>query len=198
MVRKKTKAKKKAPVKKKKAPVKRKPGKKAAKARNKDAAEKKKEGRPTDYHEAYPAQAYKLCLLGTTDVELARFFDISERTLNLWKKKHPEFMQSLRDGKESADSKVADRLLERAMGYEHPEVHISNYMGEVTLTPITKKYPPDTAAAIFWLKNRQGAKWRDRQELSGPDGGPVQVITAEMDPKEAASIYKASLSKIKQ
>lgn len=26
-------------------------------------------------------------------------------------------------------------------------------------------YPPDTTAAIFWLKNRQPEKWRDRKEI---------------------------------
>jgi hypothetical protein len=31
-------------------------------------------------------------------------------------------------------------------------------------------------AAIFWLKNRQRGKWRDKieQEVTGADGGPVQ------------------------
>ena len=26
-------------------------------------------------------------------------------------------------------------------------------------------YPPDTTAAIFWLKNRQPEKWRDKKEV---------------------------------
>ena len=26
-------------------------------------------------------------------------------------------------------------------------------------------YPPDTTAAIFWLKNRQPGKWRDKKEV---------------------------------
>ncbi len=51
------------------------------------------------------------------------------------------------------------------MGYSHPAVHVSNYQGDITLTPITKHYPPDTVAAIFWLKNRQPAKWRDTKHL---------------------------------
>ena len=40
-------------------------------------------------------------------------------------------------------------------------------------------YPPDTTACIFWLKNRQPALWRDKvqQELSGPDGQPLQAQT---------------------
>ena len=29
----------------------------------------------------------------------------------------------------------------------------------------TEHYPPDTTAAIFWLKNRQPEKWRDKKEV---------------------------------
>ena len=109
-------------------------------------------------------QVAKLAKLGATDKEMADFFEVSEQTLNTWKKEHPEFLESLKEGKEKADAEVADRLYQRAMGYSHADVHISNYQGEVTLTPITKHYPPDPTSAIFWLKNRQRDKWRDKTD----------------------------------
>ena len=37
-----------------------------------------KQGRPTDYDDAFPEQARKLCQLGATDMELADFFDVFE------------------------------------------------------------------------------------------------------------------------
>lgn len=43
-------------------------------------------------------------------------------------------------------------------------------LGELVVTKeITKEVPPDTTAIIFWLKNRQPQKWRDKQqvEMSG-------------------------------
>jgi hypothetical protein len=42
---------------------------------------------------------------------------------------------------------------------------------------VVKHYPPDPTAAIFWLKNRQKDKWRDKreEEVSGPNGGPIQT-----------------------
>ena len=123
-----------------------------------------KVGRPTKFDRKMLDQVEKLCMLGATDKELADFFEISEQTLNVWKQEHPEFRESLKRGKAEADANVASRLYQRALGYEHPEVHVSNYQGEVTLTPLTKHYPPDTAAAIIWLKNRQPAKWRDKVE----------------------------------
>jgi DNA-binding XRE family transcriptional regulator len=133
--------------------------------------------RPTKYKADYAEQARKLCLLGATDAELAEFFEVSESTLNLWKKEHDAFSESIKKGKAQADADVADRLYQRAMGYEHPEVDIRVVSGEIVKTPITKIYAPDPTAAIFWLKNRQKAKWRDKieQEVTGADGGPLVV-----------------------
>jgi hypothetical protein len=133
-------------------------------------------GRPTVYRDEHAVQVYKLCLLGATDVELADFFGIAESTLHLWVKRHPAFSESRARGKMAADAEVADKLYQRALGFSHPEVHVSTYEGDVTLTPITKQYPPDTQAASWWLKNRQPSKWKDKTEaeLSGPGGGPIQ------------------------
>ena len=119
-------------------------------------------GRPTLYRADYAEQARRLSLLGQTDAEMAAFFGVSERTFHGWKKSHPDFLQSIKEGKADADAKVADALFQRAIGYSHPDSHISNYQGEITVTPITKHYPPDTGAAFIWLKNRQPDKWRDR------------------------------------
>jgi ssDNA-binding replication factor A large subunit len=66
---------------------------------------------------------------------------------------------------------VSARLVERAMGYSHPDVDIrtisvGNGFSEIVKTPIIKHYPPDTAAASLWLRNRQPDKWRDKPEVS--------------------------------
>lgn len=125
----------------------------------------KKLGRPTAYKDEYAEQARKLCLLGHTDAELAEFFEVSEQTINAWKKAQPAFLESIKNGKASADSEVASKLFHRATGYEHPEDDIRAVDGAIVITPTIKRYAPDTAAAIFWLKNRQRDKWRDKQEV---------------------------------
>jgi len=123
-------------------------------------------GRPTKYDkDIHPEQAFKLCLLGSTDMQLADFFGVEEKTINNWKEKHPEFLQSIKAGKEEADAKVAQSLYNRALGYSHPEDKIFNANGEPMVVPTTKYYPPDATSAIFWLKNRQKANWRDKQEI---------------------------------
>jgi hypothetical protein len=120
----------------------------------------------------------KFCLLGATEIEIADMFEVSPDTIAEWKNVHPEFSDAIKKGKAQADASVADRLFQRAMGYEHPEVDIRVVNQAIIQTPITKVYAPDTAAAIFWLKNRQRAKWRDKieTEVSGPDGGPIQTL----------------------
>ena len=124
--------------------------------------------RPTRYKAEYAEQALKLCILGLTDKEMGTFFDVSEQTINTWKQKHPEFLESLKDGKLMSDAEVTRKLFERATGYSHADVDIKVISGEIVQTELTKHYPPDTTAAIFWLKNRQPDKWREKKENDQP------------------------------
>ncbi|KCZ47562.1 hypothetical protein [Hyphomonas sp. CY54-11-8] len=131
----------------------------------KPAKDKPERGRPSKYDPKYAEQARKLCLLGATDEELAGFFDVSVATIDNWKNAHADFLGALKAGKAQADAEVADKLYQRALGYSHPEDKIFNDSGEPLIVPTTKHYPPDTAAAFIWLKNRQGARWKDKQEF---------------------------------
>ena len=144
-------------------------------------------GRPTKYKDEYVGLVYKFCLLGADDKDLARMFEVDEATINNWKIDHPEFFESLKAGKEEADAIVAQKLYHRATGYEHKDIQFATYQGEITdQVEYVKHYPPDTTAAIFWLKNRQSAKWRDKtdHEVSGPNGGPIQVAAMSDDELE--------------
>lgn len=130
-------------------------------------------GRPLLFKPEYVGQVYKLCLLGATDVELAEFFNVSEVTLNSWKHQYPAFFKSMKLGKSFADAEMANKLYHRGIGYSHPEEKLFCYEGEVIRAETTKHYPPDTAAAFIWLKNRRPDLWRDRQEFTGPNGTPL-------------------------
>lgn len=134
-------------------------------------------GRPTKYKEEYNEQAYKLCLLGHTDAELAAFFDVSETTINNWKLEYPDFLESIKKGKEIADGEIVQSLYSRAVGYSHAEVDIKVIDGRIVQTELVKHYPPDATSMIFWLKNRQPKKWRDKQ-VTEHEGG----ITVENKP----------------
>lgn len=135
-------------------------------------------GRPTLFRPEYVEQARKLALLGATDREIGEFFEVSETTINNWKLRHPEFLESLKAGKEAADERVERSLFHRAIGYKHEAVKMFQAGGEIISESYVEHYPPDTTAAIFWLKNRRPKEWRDRhqQEISGPDGGEIPAI----------------------
>jgi len=125
----------------------------------------KKAGQPTKYNETVKRLLLLLAQEGLTDKKMAKIIDVKEQTLNNWKKAHPKFFESLKKAKKVADESVERSLYERACGYEHPDVHISNYQGEVTITDVIKHYPPDPTSMIFWLKNRQPDKWQDRKAV---------------------------------
>ncbi len=152
-------------------------------------------GRPSKFKPEFCEQAEKLCKLGATDVQLADFFGVDERTINRWKQEHDEFCQSLKAGKEIADAMVAESLYHRAVGYTHPEEKSFCSNGEVITHETLKHYPPDATSAIFWLKNRRPDVWRDKREL-GLDENTVDALKAintEMSPEEAARIYRDTI-----
>lgn len=114
-------------------------------------------------------------MLGLTDEELAKFFGTTPQTLNAWKSRHPEFLASLKEGKEVADANVAEKLYRRATGYSHPEIDIRVVGGEIVETPLTKHYPPDTIACIYWLNNRRRLNWRQKAK-EDEDSGVMRVV----------------------
>jgi hypothetical protein len=155
-------------------------------------------GRPSLYQPEYADKVYKLALLGASDKEMADFFDIDVRTFYNWQKDHERFFQSIKRGKLEADAHTAHSLYHRANGYSHPAVKIFMPAGadEPVYADYVEHYPPDTGAAKHFLAVRRrradGLTWQDRQEVSGPDGGPIPVASANMqvaDPIEAAKLY---------
>lgn len=142
----------------------------------------------TKYKKEYAEQARKLCLLGLIDEDLAAFFEVAESTLNLWKKKHPEFKQAIHDGKLLPNAEVADAVYKSALGYEHDETYVNFHNGKYKTKTIKKRHAPNMTAAIFFLKNRTGAsmsgisgkslQWKDKQEheLTGENGTPLVPV----------------------
>lgn len=128
-------------------------------------------GRPSLYKREYCEQVYKLSLLGAKDKEVADFFEISESTLNLWKLEHPEFSESMQDGKTKADTEVAAKLYGRAIGAEWIEeqafrVKTGQHTEKVEIVQVRRAAPPETAAITRWLTNRQRDKWAERTEVN--------------------------------
>lgn len=145
-------------------------------------------GQPTLYRFEYNEQAYKLCLLGATDAEIADFFRVTEQTVNNWKSYYPEFFESMQRGKILADANISEKLYHRALGYSHEDEKLFLSDGEVIRAETTKHYPPDTGAARLWLLNRRPKDWRANVE------SPVEINLNLFPAKEVLdSIYDKAL-----
>lgn len=130
-------------------------------------------GRPTDYNEKYHVPwAQSLAREGKTIEEIADAMGITQRTVYRWKDRYPEFCHAINEGKESTDALVENALLKRALGGTIKEKRKVVMKDEKDGTErkhseiieVEREVLPDTAAAIFWLKNRQPDKWRDKRE----------------------------------
>lgn len=101
---------------------------------------------------------------GLTDKQIAHNVGVAERTFSQWKSKYDAISATLKKGKRPVDMEVENALLKRAMGFEYEETE--TWVEEVEgvqkkrIKRIKKYAPPDTGAAIFWLKNRKPEEWR--------------------------------------
>lgn len=120
-------------------------------------------GRPAKYDPSFAKQAQKLCALGATDIELADFFEINVRTLYRWRSEHEEFCQAVVAGKDGADDRVERAFYNRAVGYTFESEKVFQHQGQIVRAPTQEHVPPDSGAALNWLKNRRPDRWRDKQ-----------------------------------
>ena len=115
---------------------------------------------------------------GLTDEQIAHNMGITAKTLYVWKSAYGEICEALKKGKEIVDIQVENALLKRALGYEYMEerVEISEKDGRKVIQTV-KQVIPDTAAQIFWLKNRRPDKWRDKPQEKAETVAQVDEMT---------------------
>lgn len=114
---------------------------------------------------------------GLTDEQIAKNMGVSVSTLNNWKNKYVEILESLKRGKEVVDRLVENALLKRALGYSYTEI---TYEDGVETKRVVKEVVPDTTAQIFWLKNRKPEDWRDKREITTDDNDQVMEFIKAM------------------
>ena len=136
-------------------------------------------GRPTLYKPEYADLARKFCMLGATNDDLARCFEVSRRTIDHWIETIEEFAAGVRQGRDLADANVIQTLYSRAMGFTKELKRYVLHRGELREVPVTLYYPPETQACMFWLRNRRHRHWLEKRKP--PEEGPS---TSEL---EAAS-----------
>ena len=119
------------------------------------------------------------CRDGLIETQMAALLGVGLTTFWKYKSEKTEFAELLKTNKDIIDSEVEDSLLKRALGYEYEEVTEEYYIDTKKVTGDIKKVkpdkihrktikkfmPPDVTAQIFWLKNRQHEKWRDKKKM---------------------------------
>jgi len=127
-------------------------------------------GRPTKYNPDYEPMIKLMAEKGATDAEMAKAVGVTFQTFNNWKKAKPKFFESLKDWKITADLAVEQALYKRACGMV------------VRDGDKDRELPPDATSMIFWLKNRQPAKWREKQDNGeGEESQPLQITINTVD-----------------
>lgn len=138
----------------------------------------KRVGRPTKYQRKYCDAIVEHMREGASMTAFAAEIGVHRGTLNEWMGVHPEFSEAVKKGKATCAAWWEKRAREGALGAEQ---------GNATLI-------------IFGLKNMASDDWADtkKHEISGPGGGPVQTISQEMTPEEAAAAYAATVTDTRQ
>lgn len=148
-------------------------------------AEKKpysKKGLPfatSAYNESFARIAKLLCERGATDLVLGEAFGVSDRTIERWRVRYPEFGAACHVGKGAYDEQIIRSVAQKAMGYSIEAEKIFHNQGEIVRATVIEHHPPDVAAAKFWLINRAG--WRDKVEtgLTNNAGDDVDMFSEE-------------------
>jgi hypothetical protein len=143
-----------------------------------------KRGRPTKFNDRLREKILKLCREGKTDEEIAVSVGISPRTLDNYKANHPDLLRSMEEAKSPVDDLVEASLFSRAVGYSHRatklflvtvrRTEIDQDTGQKFVTETQEvleheyeeHYAPDVRAQQFWLRNRQGKRWRKEEQAA--------------------------------
>lgn len=142
------------------------------------------------YNEAVKQRILKLIEEGKTDDEVAAGIGVCRKTLSNWKGKYPSLLYAINDMKGIADKLVEASLFQRATGFSHPEEKVFCHEGQIITHETVKQYPPDTAAAIIWLKNRQPKRWREKMPGEADKIVVGNLSDAEIDAKIEKLIAK--------
>lgn len=135
---------------------------------------------------------------GLSDEEIAGRCELSAEVFQRWRKKYPKFYDAIEIGRQEADFSVVEALYKKATGYS-VKTNKTHKLKCIDYDPATgkkvKEYeslaigvdesyvPPDLKAEIFWLKNRQPYRWKEKEarEADGEDGevGIIEIPSAD-------------------
>lgn len=156
----------------------------------------KKPGPKSGFNDKVRETILRLIKAGRTEDEISEIIGVCRRTLNNWKGEHVELLHAVREARLMADQLIEASLYQRALGYSHPEERVAiSKLGDVIPYEVTKHYPPDTQAAMFWLRNRQRKRWSEKTEGDVTVNNTVQTAglsDEQLDAKIAEKLAKST------
>lgn len=112
-----------------------------------------------------------------TITEICAIVGISERAYYDWQLKYADFADNIKKAKSEFEelllAEAKKSILKKIRGFEYEETKTvtgktGNFLGET----VAKKFcPPDTAAIIFTLTNKDPENWKNRQNTDLTTGG---------------------------
>lgn len=122
-------------------------------------AGKGKRGPETLFQRDFIRRARMYALSGWTETHIAEAIGVDKSTVTKWKKVHPDFKAAIEYGKEHADAVVTRALFRRAIGFKKRTEKVFCNKGFIVRAEVLEYFPPDVAAATFWLKKRLPTVW---------------------------------------
>jgi hypothetical protein len=98
---------------------------------------------------------------------IAAYLGIGYATVYEWMGKYPDFAEAVTRARGITDEDVVSALRNRSIGYTMTlnEQRVTKDGGVVDLAKDVH-VPGDTAAAVFWLRNRNRKDWSDKTEIT--------------------------------
>lgn len=149
----------------------------------KTATKKRKPGRPSLYTPKLASEILKRTAEGETLLSICRDARMPNRS-NVWEwqEKHPEFRDKLTRAREEQAFAWMDQALD--ISDESPsKAYGEPGTGEAGARVMAEKLRVDTRMKLIGRLNRRLAE-NHKQEISGPDGGAIEIATKERDAEE--------------
>lgn len=120
------------------------------------ASEKREVGRPCKYEshvEPYLEDIFEWLKKGYTDISICEQLGISQDSWIKYKEQYSDLSELYARARAHRNALVMNKMFEKAIGYEHDDLFIAQYQGQIVEKPIKKYYPPDEKAADLFLRN---------------------------------------------
>lgn len=134
-------------------------------------------GRPQcRYHPVLTPLACKyMAKCGLSLVKIASELGLSANGLRVWRLKYPELEAAIQDSSSVNNDLVERALFERATGYNFIETKTHVYKGAVVKADVVKHVPPDPASIMWYQRNRDPDRWRDRPAASSTVSVNIEI-----------------------